>query len=200
MPAIEPPASLHFVSIVEQVISPVLRADGFRVSERTEIYVQFVRADRAVSFSYSPEDVPSPWVSIMVGLMPDYDARPEYVALWRAIPAAEPASHYPTWRFTRDGDLADLLRRLYLEVLLPFAKPLWDDEGRIRDLLAQQYLEAQHHYEQVSRTQALSMARHLYEKGDLPGAVVAYGLIDPAHLTAADRRKVALATRTDRGH
>ncbi len=89
MPWIEPPATLHFASIVEDLVSAVVRPEGFRVSARTAVSVEFRRADRALSVSYDPEDLPSPWVSIRVGLLLDFDARPEFLALWRALPDTE---------------------------------------------------------------------------------------------------------------
>ncbi len=113
------------------------------------------------------------------------------------FPTPKPASHYPTWRFTRDEDLTDLLGRLTREVLLPFAWPLWNDEGRIRALLARQHRETQQiHEREVSRAVVVESPAPV-SRGGFAGRSRRLQPDRPADLTAADRRTIAMANRAD---
>lgn len=62
------PVLPFFATVVDEVLTPVMKAHGFALVNKQVWSVDYRRGQTRVSFSYDGRDVPRAWLSITVGL------------------------------------------------------------------------------------------------------------------------------------
>lgn len=185
----------YFSGAVDRIVGPYMERLGFTRAEGSEVDVGYRRGRTFVSVSYYLEDLPSPWVSVEVGVVSD-DGSHLGVALWRAMRDDDPARQYTQWRFTDEASLERVLQRVVAEVLDVHGRRVWEDEVELAGLLASQEAEVQARYSEDRLQEDLRRARRAFDVGRFQEAVDVFTLLGPENLSAADRRRLYVAQRS----
>jgi len=177
----------YFVEVAAAVIGDHLIGLGFEPFESTPSRLTYRRGGVAVACSYFLEDLPTPSVAVSLGTVrPDGATR--MFGMWRALDASAPA--YNEWTFHDRPTLEAACRRVVDDLLVPYGPDLWDSPDRLERHLDEQADEAETRYLTDVRHADLMAARRAFDE-----AILKYTLLDPASLSAADKRKLFLARR-----
>jgi hypothetical protein len=114
------------------------RGFGECPSHSDDVGVTYRRGRCIVRFHYYPEDRPKYSPMVTIGLVPRLLGRPRFseIGLWYAIPESAEAASYPTWWFSSESQLAEVLIRTRDEVLDGYAARLWLDTHQLAELIA----------------------------------------------------------------
>jgi hypothetical protein len=181
---------------VEDQLGSVLRDEGFALYSAGRTSVIFVRGLEALSLEYLPEDVPSPWILVLVGRRDGPSDARWFVALWRAHPEVKELQNSRETGFDSSESLYSALGLIRDTWLPTYILPVLADEVRLRSVRADQEREIATEHTELIEAQDLRRARACFEAGDFEGAILQYRLYGLERLSAADRRRLAIARRS----
>lgn len=181
---------------VEEELGRVLRAAGFATGQANRTEATFVRGLEALSFEYLPEDVPRPWIIVRLGRRDGPEESPWFVALWRVYPDVEALQDPSRTAFDSEDSLRSALRLIRDDWMGTYIVPGLGDDLRLRAVRADQEREIAEEHVRLANDQHLRRARACFDEGDFDGAIVQFGIYGPDRLSAADRRRLAIARRS----
>lgn len=188
-------AQPDLAAAVARVLAPTLAASGFGITEASSTVVTLKRERSALRLSYNREDLPRPWLSVTIGVSVVVGNLPALVALWRAFPEEGELQDPDLLGFVTQGDLEERLVRVRDDWFPRFIAPALTSETRLPIALMEQERELLVDHEALQHEQHLRNARSLFDGEDYPGALEAYVLAGVDTLSAADRRRLAIARR-----
>lgn len=180
---------------VARVFAPPLALSGFDVTEASTTLVTLESGRSALRLSYNSEDLPRPWLSVAVGVSDVQGNPPVLVALWRVFPEESELQDPARLGFSSQGELEDRLVRVRDDWFPRFVAPVLASEARLQTALLEQERELLAEHEALKHEQHLRNARSLFDSEDYQGAVDKYVLAGVGTLSAADRRRLAVARR-----
>jgi hypothetical protein len=185
----------NLAAAVDRVLAPSLATAGFAVTDASDSVVTLVGDRVALRLSYNREDLPRAWLSVTVGRNDARGTLPAFVALWRAFPEEEELQGPESMRFGTDEELEQRVVRVRDDWFPRFIAPAFATETRIPTALLEQEGELLSEHEALEREQHLRNARSLFDAEDYERAAAAFVLLGVETLSAADRRRLALARR-----
>jgi hypothetical protein len=188
---------IDFAGSAERILGAAMRDLGLRILISESDHVVFADDHRALSLSlgYDPKDLPTPWLSVTVGLRESASDGPRSIVLWRAYPHVPELQAMELLSITSDSALEAVFGRLRSEWLTKYVVPLLNDEGRLRAAHADQERDLLADYGRRVQLQVLGRARRLFDDSDYQGALDAYVLYGSDRLSAAARRRYVIARR-----
>jgi hypothetical protein len=116
------------------------------------------------------------------------------IGVWRLLPP-ETAPAIADWRFDSPQMLRQELRRAWNEAVIPHVVPLWDEDGRLAALIAEQNDELGEAHKRSMDDRLLRHARAEFDAGRFANAVHAYDELADEQLTPADHKRLEIARR-----
>jgi hypothetical protein len=117
-----------------RVLGPYFADQGFSWQETKINGIFFKKSNLFVEISYIPETYPNYSPSMIVGIgTSKYDdlGNTTGIPIWSLIPETEEARKYSFWKFSNEHELANELKRIKLEILEKYARPLWEDKSKL---------------------------------------------------------------------
>ena len=177
----------------QQILGPTLAAHGFSVDGASESSIVYRDETRSIELGYYPED-PTPWLNVVLGLRTS--GAELLVGLWRLYPEVSAAVAPGVGRFDSAESLDARLTTIRDDWLERLILPAFNQPERFRLAWRAQRDESEQTYEADVREQRLTQARWAYDHGDLPRAVEQFTLAGVDGLSAADRRRYVMASRS----
>lgn len=180
---------------VARVLESALASSGFGITGASSTIVTLESDRSALRLSYNREDLPRPWLSVTIGVRDAPGNPPPLVALWRAFPDEHELQDPDLLSFSNQGELEERLVRIRDDWFPRFVIPALTSKTRLPTALMDQERELLVEHEGQKHEQHLRNARSLFDGEDYQGAVEAYVLGGVDTLSAADRRRLAIARR-----
>ena len=134
----------YFEQVARDVFEHYMRQHGFGKGEADkEGYLTYRRDDVFVQLHYYVEDRPNYSPMVSVGLRDEAHLYSGFdrIGLWYAIPEGSGLRDYETWRYSNAGELKQVLTRIRDEVVDVYARPLWEKQKKLEELIEKRFQE-----------------------------------------------------------
>jgi hypothetical protein len=187
-----------FPNTVKRILGQTMFQLGYVIRDEDDAHIAYVDDRSVISLSYTLEELPTPWLSVTVGLsgIPVEALRP--IALWRAYPDVPELQVPATMEFNSQQSLVARIERVRDDWLPKLILPLFVDDSRLWAAWGELSREINEEGIENARqmlVQQIRRARQRFDTGDYEGAIQIYAACSPASLTAADRRRFAMARK-----
>jgi len=188
----------YFVPTVRRTLDDLFAERGFGYAgEFRGVSVCWACDSRFVSVGYMPETLPR--YELLGAGEADVSAqqlpsRGNEVGVWRLLPP-DIAPQIADWRFDSPQALERELRRAWSQAIVPYVMPALQENGRLRNVFAQQNAEADAERRHQLDARLLRHAREQFSAGRFAETVKAYDELPADALTAADRKRRDIAWR-----
>jgi len=147
-------------------------------------------------FGYYDQGYPKFEIIIAIGLMNRSTYNPESaIGLMYDIPKSDTSANYWCCFFHDSPSLEELLTRIRDQVLPVYAKPLWDDPERLRQLLVRvaESQEAAREARQTEQKRKLAVAA--FQKGNFGEALGIYNEMSAVDYLPSDKKRIEIALK-----
>ena len=140
-------ASPYFLPVCRSILDPYLGGSGFRLTRSGYDRLTDRRGACVMDFSYVPyatDRRPRYAITAAIGARRGLLRKPRLIGLWQ-VPSPDRGGKRWQWEFRGAEGLRRSLKRL-VRLLDAYAKPLWEDEIRLQEVLDKEwpiYLELQ---------------------------------------------------------
>lgn len=189
----------YFLPTLRKVLDPLLREHGFEYAgHHRGVTAYWVSDHRFFRVGYMPETTPKYELLIGVGISESSPIEPkssrDSVGVWRLLPP-ETAPQIADWEFRSPETLEQALLAAWTEAVLPFVVPLWSDDDRLAEVIAEYNDELTREDDRLMEDRLRRYARTEFDAGRFAEATAAYEALDEAALTSSDRKRMAIARR-----
>jgi len=178
----------YFEEISKKILDMFLPKHGFKLLESSETKVIYNnKSDIFLEIYYYPEDIPNYSLMIGIGFIRRNDNSVTYegAGLWYALPQGY---DYKDWKFSNKEGLEKNLTRICNNVFEQYAKPLWGNPNKLRNLIDTQLNESRSNAEKHLRDQSLLKAKQAFKTGKYEEAVKIYDKIGLNNLTTVEQK------------
>ena len=130
----------YFIPECRSVLDPYLSDAGFRRTRQTADEVTYRRGRCILEFGYAPhltDHEPKYSLTAGIGAKRGWLSKPRIIGLWQ-VPNPDRGGNRWTWEFSGPEQLKRALKKL-VPLLESYAKPLWEDEALLREVLAREW-------------------------------------------------------------
>jgi len=175
----------YFEATSRKIFDDVFFKYGFKLFKSNEIKVAYNKSDIFFEIYYYPEDSPNYSLMIGIGFIKENNDSVAYegAGLWYALPQDY---NFKDWKFSNQEELEKNLKQISNNILEQYAKPLWDNPNKLRNLIDTQLNESKSNAEKQLRRQNLVKAKQAYKTGKYDEAVKIYEKVGVNNLTAVE--------------
>ena len=133
-------ARQYFRRVVSSVLDPYLTAQGFRRTRSGPDGPRYRRRGCLLSFDYAPyatDEKPRYALTVAIGSPRGWLRKPRLIGLWQ-VPCPDRGGNRWSWEFRGPDQLERELKKL-VPLLDQYARPLWEDETRLRAVLDEEW-------------------------------------------------------------
>jgi hypothetical protein len=186
----------YFEGVVVRVLSTFLAERGFsRRGTQAFNEVMYERFPIRLRVHYLPEE-PRPYSPMVsIGFVPGFDPQLQgsMIGLWYVIPADDEGRGYSDWRFDSEAQLSAVLKPIRDQLIDRYARPLWEEPQRLRELLERQLGELKE--ERLARIfeRDRAAAIRAFADGDYARTVELYSGLPESLLARSDAKRLAIS-------
>ena len=157
----------YFIETSKKILDGFFQKYGFCFDETNEDKIVYYKDNIFIEFYYYPEDAPNYSLIIGIGFIKNDKGLTGYegVGLWNVIHQQGDLINYKDRMFSSREELERNLIRIRNEIIPKYAKLLWENPNKLKNVIDEQLNRNNSKYRKQNRTQKLRQAKKAFRSG-----------------------------------